>query len=165
MRRPIGCWLVLLPLLLLAGACAPALLLRAPMLDREGAAAVLAAAEVARADAFASADPGPLRALFSDSAIAGLLPELTRLRQRGLRIEERGATRDLVHWVAAEGRGEGVLEVAGEQSVALVAGPPRGWSRIVRQWWAALGWTRGRWLVLRSADLPPSQWWQPEKVR
>jgi hypothetical protein len=162
MKRPVGCWLVLLPLLLLASACAPAVaVLRLPVLDREGAAALLDAAEVAQADAYASADPRPLRVLFSDAAIAGLTSELARLRQRGQRIEERAASRRLVHWAGGEGAGEGVLEVAGEQRVVLVAGPPRSWSRIVRQWWAAVHWNGGRWQVHRSADLPPDQWWKP----
>jgi hypothetical protein len=85
-KRPIGCWLVLLPFLLVAGACAPAVaLLRAPVLDRGSTAAILVAAEVARADAYAAADPSPLRALFSDSAIAVFRPELARLQQRGQR--------------------------------------------------------------------------------
>jgi 3-oxoacyl-[acyl-carrier-protein] synthase III len=160
-RRPIGCWLLLLPLLLLAGACTPTVvLLRAPVLDREGVDALLVAAEVARADAFTNADPRPLRAAFADSATAAILPELARLRQRGERIEERASTRRLVHWAAAAGTGEGVLEVAGEQRIGLAGEPPRAWSRIVRQWWAARHWTRGRWLVLRSADLPPDQWWK-----
>jgi hypothetical protein len=160
MKRAVGCWLVLLPFLLLAGACAPTVaVLRPPVLDREGAAALLVAAEVARADAYASADPRPLRSVFSDSAIAGFSPELARLRQRGHRIEERAVSRRLVHWAGVEGAGEGVLEVAAEQRVVLVGGPPRGWSRIVRQWWAAVHWTGSRWQVHRSGDLPPDQWW------
>jgi hypothetical protein len=161
MKRPIGCWLVLLPLLLFAGACEPAVaVLRPPVLDRAGAAAILVAAEAARSEAFAAADPRPLRSLFTDSAIAVFRPELARLQQRGQRIEERAATRRLVHWTASEGRGEGVLEVAGAQRIVVVAAPPRAWSRIVRQWWAAVQWTGGRWLVLRCADLPPDQWWK-----
>ena len=161
MKRPIGCWMVLLPFLLASGACAPAVaVLRSPVLDREGAAALLSAAEVARADAFATADPQPLRALFSDSSIASFSPELARLRQRGQRIEELAASRRLVHWVGAAGAGEGVLEVTGEERFVVVAGPPRAWSRIVRQWWAAVHWTGGRWLVQRSGDLPPDQWWK-----
>jgi hypothetical protein len=162
MKRPLGCWLVLLPLLLLAGGCAPTFaVLRSPVLDREAALVLLSRAEVARGTAFATADARSLRALFSDAAIAGFSPELASLRQRGQRIEERAASRRLVHWAAAEGAGEGVLEVAGEQRVVLVAGPPRDWSRIVRQWWAAVQWTGGRWLVSDSADLPPDQWWKP----
>jgi hypothetical protein len=133
---------------------------RSPVLDEEHGATLLVAAEVARAEAFASADPKPLRALFADSALARLAPELARLRQRGERLEERATTRRLVHWTPADGSGEGVLEVEGEQRVSLSEGPPRAWSRIVRQWWAAVGWSGGRWLVLRSADLPPNQWWR-----
>jgi hypothetical protein len=158
--RPIGCWFVLLPFLLIAGACTPAVgVPRAPVLDREAAGALLAAAEVARAAAYASSDPRPLRGLFADTAIARLVPELARLRQRGQQVEERGVTRHLVHRAGLAGSGEGVLEVAGERRVVLATGPPRAWSRLVRQWWASLGWTGGRWLVLRSADLPPDQWW------
>jgi hypothetical protein len=161
MTRQIGCWLVLLPLLLVAGACAPAVVLvRAPVLDRQGVAVLLVAAEAARADALANADPQPLRAVFADSATASFLPELARLRQRGQRIEERAISRRLVHWAAAAGTGEGVLEVAGEQRVGFAGEPPRAWSRIVRQWWADLLWTGGHWLVLRSGDLPPDQWWK-----
>jgi hypothetical protein len=160
-KRPIGCWLILLPLLLVAGSCAPAVaVLRAPVLDRGGAEAILVAAEAARAEAFAAADPRGLRALFSDSAMAVFRPELARLQQRGQRIEEGATTRHLVHWAAAEGSGEGVLEMAGAQRVVVVAAPPGAWSRIVRQWWAAVEWRGGRWLVLRCADLPPDQWWK-----
>ena len=157
----LGCWLVLLPFLLVAGACGPAVVMpRAPVLDREAATALLVAAEAARADAYSSSDPRPLRGLFADSSIARLVPELARLRQRGLHVEERGVSRHLVHWAGTAGSGEGVLEVSGERRLALATGPPRAWSRIVRQWWAALGWNGGRWLVLRSADLPPDQWWK-----
>jgi hypothetical protein len=131
------------------------------VLDREAGAVLLVRAEVARADAFAAADPGLLHGFFSESAIEGFTPELARLRQRGQQIEERAASRSLVHWAAAEGAAEGVLEVAGDQRVVVVAGPQRGWSRIVRQWWAGVHWTGGRWLVYRSADLPPDQWWKP----
>jgi hypothetical protein len=160
-RSPrIGCWLVLLPVLLVAGACVPAVVVpRAPALDRDAATPLLVAAEVARTEAYANTDPRPLRGLFADSAIARLVPELARLRQRREQVEDRAVTRRLVHWAGAEGSGEGVLEVTGERRIVLATGPPRGWSRIVRQWWAALGWTGGRWLVLRAADLPPSQWW------
>jgi hypothetical protein len=133
---------------------------RAPVLDREGVAALLVAADVARAAAFANADPRPLRTVFADSATASFLPELARLRQREQRTEERATSRRLVHWAAAAGTGEGVLEVAGEQRVGFAGEPPRAWSRIVRQWWADLLWTGGHWLVLRSADLPPDQWWK-----
>jgi len=73
MTRSVGCWLVLLPFLLIAGACAPAVLVRpAPSLERVGVAAILVAAEAARAGALASADLGPglLRApLFSKSVL------------------------------------------------------------------------------------------------
>jgi len=147
-------------LLLVAAACAPAMVIpRAPVLDREAASALLVAAEVARSEAYASTDPRPLRGLFADSIIARLVPELARLRQRGEHVEDRAVTRRVVHWAGAEGSGEGVLEVTGERRVVLGTGPPRSWSRIVRQWWAALGWTGGRWLVLRAADLSPDQWW------
>jgi hypothetical protein len=161
-KRQFGCWLVLLPLLLLAGACSPAItVLRSPVLDREAATTLLTRAEVALADAFAAADARLLQGLFSDPAIGVFKPELARLRQLGQRIEERAASRRLVHWAAAEGAGEGVLEVVGAQRVVPVNGPPRDWSRIVRQWRAAVHWTGGRWLVYDSADLPPDQWWKP----
>jgi hypothetical protein len=60
MTRRIGCWLVLLPFLLIAGACPPAIAVPlAPALDRDGVRAVLLAAEVARAGPFASSDARP----------------------------------------------------------------------------------------------------------
>jgi hypothetical protein len=133
---------------------------RAPVLDRGAAAVLLLAADVARADAYAASDTRPLRGLFADFAIARLAPELARLRQNGEHIEERSGSRRLVHWAGAEGTGEGVLEVAGERRIVPASGPPGDWSRIVRQWWASVVWTTGRWLVVRAADLPPDQWWR-----
>jgi hypothetical protein len=70
MRRPLGCWLVVLPWLLLAGACASAVgVLHPPVLDRDRVAGLLAAAEVAPEGALAGADPQPLRALFADGVL------------------------------------------------------------------------------------------------
>jgi len=158
--RSLGWWWLFL--LLLAPACAPAALaMRSPELDRAAATALLVAADEARVRAFATADPAPLRGVFADGAVAALAPRLGALRRRGLRVEERDTARNLVHWVAAAGGGggEGVLEVQGEQRVDSAGGGGRAWSRIVRQWWAALSWSGANWVVVRAGDLPPGQWW------
>src|SRR5436305_566428 len=84
-------------------------LLRAPVLDQARGGELLLAADAARAAAFAAADPAPLRPLFSDAALAPLLPELTDLHRHRVRIEERDSSRRLVHWAAVEGGGDGVL--------------------------------------------------------
>jgi|GEM_PF-1538398 hypothetical protein len=158
MTRSLGWWWLFL--LLLAPACAPAALaVRVPALDRAAATALLLAADEARTRAFATADPGPLRAAFADRAVAALAPQLAALRRRGVRLEERDSARSLVHWAAGGGGGEGVLEVEGEQRIAFADGGARPWSRIVREWWAALSWSGARWLVVGMGDLPPAQWW------
>jgi hypothetical protein len=131
-----------------------------PALDPGRISALLADADGARVEAFAAADPTPLRALFADSALAPLSHQLAGLRLRGERVEETDSSRRLVHWVAVEGSAEGVLEVEGEQRIRDRAGPVPGWSRIVRQWFAALRWSGGRWLVVEARDLPPPQWWK-----
>ena len=159
MTRSLGWWWLLL--LLLAPACAPAALaMRSPALDRAAATALLLAADDARQRAFASADPAPLQGAFGDGAVAALAPALAALHRRGLRIEERDSARGLVHWAAGVGGGggEGVLAVEGEQRVVF-AGGDGSWSRIARQWWAALSWSGARWVVVRAGDLPPGQWW------
>ena len=160
MTRSLGWWWLLL--LLLAPACAPALLaMRAPALDRDAAGALLMVAEEARQRAFANADPTVLRGAFADEAAAALAPRLAALRRRGLRVEERDTARRLVHWAAGVGGdgGEGVLELEGEQRIAFATGGGRAWSRVARQWWAALSWEGARWVVMREGDLPPGQWW------
>lgn len=131
----------------------------APTLDPEAATRLLTAADEARAAAFASADPGPLRPLFADAAIGPLASQLSRLRRRGQRIEERGSSRRLVHWSASSGWGEGVLETTGEQRLVSPAGD-RQWARIARQWRARLAWSGGRWLVDEAGDVPPNLWWK-----
>jgi hypothetical protein len=160
MRRRVGCLATLLTAVAFSVACLPVTsAVRAPVLDEAGATAVLLAADAARVAAFAAADPGPLRAVFADSAIAPLLPELTRLHRRGERVEERDSSRRLVHWSSSAGLAEGVLEVAGEQRAGSGDDPGRAWSRIVRQWSAAVHWSGARWLVVEARDLPPPQWW------
>ena len=141
-----------------SAACAWLRLASPAGLDPASLERILATADQARAAAFASADPGPLRAVFADAAIAGLAPQLARLHRRGERVEERDVSARLVHWAAGAGTADGVLEVAGEQRV-LVAGAAHGWSRIVRQWSASLAWSGARWLVVRAGDIPPGQWW------
>ena len=160
MSRSLGWWWLFL--LLLAPACAPAALaMGSPALDRVAASALLLVADAARERAFATADPMALRGVFADGAVAALAPRLAALRRRGFRVEERDTARGLVHWTAdvGGGGGEGVLEIEGEQRVALATGGGRAWSRIVRQWWAALSWSGTRWVVVREGDLPPGQWW------
>jgi hypothetical protein len=154
-----------LPLLLLVSWLSAACLQEAevahlPELDRAGVSAVLAAADAARVEAFAAADPAPLRPLFADPALGPLSHQLAGLRVHGERVEESDTSRRLVHWVAAEGSAEGVLEVAGEQRLRGKDEPAGGWSRIVRQWFAAVRWSGGRWLVVEARDLPPPQWWK-----
>ena len=156
----LGCLPVALIALGFSVACLPAAqALKAPPLDRQSAAAILLAADAARQAAFAAADPQPLRAAFSDAALAPLLPELAGLHRHGARVEERDSSRALVHWAAAEGGGDGVLAVAGQERVVIDGAPDQPWSRIVRQWFASLRWSGARWLVVDSRDLPPSEWW------
>src|SRR5207248_8995484 len=112
-----------------------------PVLGQARGGELLLAADAARAAAFAAADPAPLRPLFSDAALAPLLPELTDLHRHRVRIEERDSSRRLVHWAAVEGGGDGVLEVAGVERVSGDADPSAHWSRIVRQWFASLRWS------------------------
>ena len=160
MSRALGWWWLFL--LLLAPACAPAVLaMRLPELDRPAATTLLLAADEARQRAFATADPAPLRGLFADGAVAALTPRLAALHRRGIRVEERDTARTLVHWTAAVGGGggEGVLEVEGEQRVGYAGGGGRAWSRIVRQWKAALSWSGAGWVVVQAGDLPPGEWW------
>jgi hypothetical protein len=158
--RRLGCLALLLPAIAFSVACLPvAAALRAPVLDQARGGELLLAADAARAAAFAAADPAPLRPLFSDTALAPLLPELADLHRHGARIEERDSSRRLVHWIAVDGGGDGVLEVTGEERVSAVAQPAARWSRIVRQWFASLRWSGARWLVVTARDLPPDQWW------
>jgi len=159
MRR-LGCIALLIPALAFSVACLPVVeALRAPALDRVGGEKLLLAADSARAAAFAAADPGPLRQIFADAAIAPLAPELADLHRHGARVEEQDSSRRLVHWVGGAGSFEGVLEVAGQERVAVGA-DPGSWSRIARQWFAALRWSGARWLVVDARDLPPAQWWR-----
>lgn len=160
MRR-LGCLALLLPALAFGVACLPlAAALKPPALSPARAAELVLAADSARADAFAAADPAPLRPLFTDPAIAPLLPRLAGLRRNRARIEERDSSRRVVHWAAADGGGDGVLEVIGEERVAAAADPEARWSHFVRQWFASLRWSGGRWLVVEARDLPPDQWWR-----
>ena len=160
MRR-LGCFAMILPSICFCVACLPvAPVLRPPGLDAAGVTRLLLAADSARLAAFAAADPSPLRPLFSDSAMAPLLPELTGLHLHHARVEEQDADRQVVHWTAAAGRAEGVLEASGQQRVVAAGASVPAWSRIVRQWYAAFQWSGARWLVVGARDLPPGQWWK-----
>ncbi|HVD01876.1 MAG TPA: hypothetical protein VNG93_12135 [Candidatus Dormibacteraeota bacterium] len=160
MKR-LGCLVLLLPALAFGMSCAPVTAaLRAPALDQSLATQLLVAADSARAAAFATADPAPLRPLFADSAIAPLLPELAALRRHGARVEEEDSSRRLVHWTASEDGGQGTLQIAGQERLDGAAGPGPAWSRIVRQWLATVRWSGGRWLIVDARDLPPDQWWR-----
>jgi hypothetical protein len=160
--RRLGCLVLLLPALAFGVACLPvAQSLRPPTLDQAAATALILAADSARTAAFAAADPAPLKALFADPAIAPFLPELADLHRHGARVEEQDSSRRLVHWVGGSDGGEGVLQVAGQQRIAVDGVPTGpGWSRILRQWYAELRWSGARWLVVAARDLPPDQWWK-----
>jgi hypothetical protein len=130
-----------------------------PALTAVQAEPILGAADAAREAAFAATDSAPLRQLFTEAALRPMILQLNRLKARGQSVEERVSGRRLVHWAGAAGRGEGVLEVVGEERLNRLGTPERSWSRIVRQWRAVVVYSGGRWVVAEAADLPPSQWW------
>ena len=152
----------ILAIIVLSSGCLPSrTITTAPSLSRDALLALLVRADAARQQAFETGDPTPLRGLFADAAIAPLLPRLARLHKLGERLEERDSSTTLVHWVAGDGTAEGAMEVEGRQrTVSGSAGDPP-WTRVPRQWFAALHWSGGRWLVVNARDLPPPQWWRP----
>jgi hypothetical protein len=128
-------------------------------LDRAGAEAVVLKADAARRAAFADLGAGGLMGSFRGKALRVLKAQVQRMRDRGLRLEERNPVLAVVFWDARAA--EVVLQVEAEHRLVTVdqADPP--WAATVRQWWSRLASADGGWWVVDQNDLAPDQWRSP----
>lgn len=131
----------------------------APMLDRASAEAVVLKADTTRRAAFADSDPDALSAAFRGKALHVLQAQVQRMRDRGLRPQERNPILAVVSWDPRAA--EVVLQVEAEHRLVTVdqANPP--WAATVRQWWSRLARDKGEWWVVEQADLAPDHWRSP----
>jgi hypothetical protein len=128
-----------------------------PVLDKTAALDLAVRADAAVAAAMAGLDPAGLSSAFRGPALQVLRDQVERLRERSIRLEERGAVRTLDTWDAR--RREVVIQV--ESQVRLVS-PDQvdpTWSNTVRRWWAQAAYIGGTWWVIDQRNLGPRTEW------
>ena len=129
-----------------------------PALDGDAINALLELADDARRQAYAAGDPTGLSRVLIGSALSEDMQRLGR-GPSGPRLEERLASRRLVHVGSYGNRPEGVLEIHAQSRIAIAGQLDAPWSNVVRQWWARLEPVGGSWLVAEDRDLAPPDWW------
>jgi len=132
---------------------------RAATIDRAAAEALVVEADAARRAAFSGLEPVALTRVFRGHALRVLQAQVDRMRQRGLRLEERNPVLAVVFWDG--GAAEVVLQVEAQHRLVTIdqADPP--WAATVRQWWSRLAREDGEWWVVDQADLAPDHWRSP----
>lgn len=116
---------------------------------------VLRADDVLRA-ALADLDTGALSSVFRDQALHRLEARVQRMRERGLRMQERQPVRVVLFWDSQAA--EAVLLVESQARLITADQPDPPWSAAARQWWARLGDQAGALWVVDERDLAPDQW-------
>jgi hypothetical protein len=116
---------------------------------------MLRADDIRRA-ALGAYSKAPLSEVFRGRALQIIEAQAQVFDRRGIRNEERNASRDLVFW--DQPAGEAVLQVVAERRVVTSDEPDQPWSPTVRQWWARLQNADGTWWVIDQEDLPPDRW-------
>lgn len=128
----------------------------APSLAQAAAERVAMAADQALRAAMAGTDPTSLAAIFRDPALATLRMQAHRLEKRGVRIEDRHVTRQLVFFDARDL--EAVLAVESQHRVVSPDEADSGWAASARQWWMRFAFEAGAWWIIDQEDLPPDRW-------
>ena len=103
-----------------------------------------------------SAGQAGLAGVFRGRALQLLGAQAESLERRGIRVEERNASRTLVFWDARAA--EAVLEVIVQRRIVSRDDPNPGWIATVRQWWARLQFAYGGWWIVDQQDLTPDRW-------
>jgi hypothetical protein len=129
-----------------------------PSLSRADAEQLMLRADDIRRVALSDLSADRLSEVFRGRALQMLEAQAQVLDRRGIRAEERSASRALVFWDPSVG--EAVLEVVAERRFVPTDEPDQAWTATVRQWWARLQSADGRWWVVDQQDLPPDRWRQ-----
>lgn len=140
-------------------ACAPRSTIsghQLPSLSGADAEQLMLRADDIRRVALSDLSTDRLSEVFRGRALQVLEAQAQVLDRRGVRAEERSASRALVFW--DQPAGEAVLQVVAERRVVTSDEPDQAWTATVRQWWARLQSADGTWWVIDQQDLPPDRW-------
>jgi hypothetical protein len=154
--------LVLATTLLGLAGCSPALASAPnsppPALSRADAERLILRADDLRSRAFELPGTSALAETFGGPALTKLQAQSDSFLLRGLRIEQRNATRSLVYWSSISL--EGVLEIAAERRIVSAAQATETWAGTLSQWWVRVAEVGGTWFVVDEGELPPDRWRQ-----
>ena len=126
-----------------------------PALEPAAAFEIAARADEAAAAAMGDLDPAGLSLVFRGRALQVLRDQVAHLKERSIRLEERGAVRTLDTWDAR--RHEVVIQVESQVRLQSLDQPDPSWSNTVRRWWAQLAYIAGAWWVIDQRNIAPDQ--------
>jgi len=125
-------------------------------LDGNGAEQWMVGADDIRRGALAGLGTAGLAAVFRGRALQMLEAQAHGMDRRGLRAQERDASRTLAFWDPRAD--EAVLQVVAQGRLVTPDQPSPAWTPTVRQWWARLEYAEGRWWIVDQEDLRPDRW-------